>query len=310
MTRPAARRPGTCRSSASARWPPPPSRRSPPLVTGLSAGGDALGVLVGAVVVTAFFCVSGVVVAWAGRIDDTFTLPAALGTFLVKALVLFAVLSALPEDGWLDRSTLAWTVIVGALLWSGVQLRWVWTRQLYYVPPPAPPRVLAASEGPRRSRTRKGPRRAAEIVSGAMAEDSPARGDARPRPASPARAGQWCRDRLDAVIGTMISGMAVWGGVGWLLDHWLDTRVFFPVGIILGMAVAIYLVVARYGAAPPPPGGTGTSRTPGGRRSQPQDAEGTTVTSSALALGSVLARRRIRRRFPGPGLSEFYPEGR
>jgi hypothetical protein len=111
-------------------------------VTGLWAGWpDALGVLAGAVVVSAFFCLSGVVVAWAGRIDDTFTLPAALGTFLVKALVLFALLSALPEDGWLRRLTLAWTVIVGALLWSAVQLRWVWTRQLYYVQPPAPPAV-------------------------------------------------------------------------------------------------------------------------------------------------------------------------
>lgn len=110
------------------------------LVTGLAVGWPgAIGVLVGAAIVSAFFCVSGVVVAWAGRIDDTFTLPAALGTFLVKALVLFALLSALPEDGWLDRSTLAWAVIVGALLWSAVHLRWVWTRQLYYVPPPAAP---------------------------------------------------------------------------------------------------------------------------------------------------------------------------
>jgi len=55
--------------------------------------------------------------------------------------VLFGVLNALPEDGWLDRRTLAWTVILGALLWSGVQLRWVWTRKIYYVPPPAPPRT-------------------------------------------------------------------------------------------------------------------------------------------------------------------------
>jgi hypothetical protein len=109
-------------------------------VVGLLAGwDDAVGVLVGAVIVTAFFCVSGVVIAWAGRISDAYTLPAAVGTFFVKALVLFAVLNALPEDGWLDRLTLAWTVIVGALLWSGVQLRWVWTRPIYYVPPPAPP---------------------------------------------------------------------------------------------------------------------------------------------------------------------------
>ena len=115
------------------------------LVTGVLAGWpDAVGVLVGAGIVTAFFAVSGIVIAWAGRIDDTFTLPAALGMFFVKALVLFALLNALPEDGWLDRRTLAWAVVAGALLWSGVQLRWVWTRQLYYVPPPAPPASSAA----------------------------------------------------------------------------------------------------------------------------------------------------------------------
>ena len=114
-------------------------------VAGLIGGwGSAVGVLAGAATVAAFFCVSAVVIAWAGRIDDAFALPAALGTFLVKALVLFAVLGAIPEDGWLDRLTLAWTVIAAALLWSGVQARWVWTRQLYYVPPPAPPSAAPA----------------------------------------------------------------------------------------------------------------------------------------------------------------------
>ena len=102
-----------------------------------------------------------------------------------------------------------------------------------------------------------------------MAEDDPLRGNSRPRPASPARQGSGAETGY-AVIGTMISGMAVWGGVGWLLDQWADMRVFFPVGIILGMTVAIYLVVARYGATPPPAGGKRTSRTPGGRRSRPQ----------------------------------------
>ena len=109
-------------------------------VVGLIGGWDAAwGVVAGAVVVTAFFCISGVIIAWAGRIDDAFTLPAALGTFLIKALVFFAALSALPADGPVDLLALAWTVVVGALLWSGVQMRWVWTRQLYYVTPPAVP---------------------------------------------------------------------------------------------------------------------------------------------------------------------------
>jgi hypothetical protein len=115
-------------------------------VAGLVAGRPAaLGVVVGAVVVTAFFCISGLVIAWAGRIDDAFTLPAALGTFLVKVLVFFAVLGALPEDGWIDRRSMAWAVVAGALLWSAVQVRWVLTRQLYYVPPPAPRSTDGAS---------------------------------------------------------------------------------------------------------------------------------------------------------------------
>jgi len=125
------------------------------LVVGFVAGwADAVGVLVGALVVTAFFVVSGVVIAWAGRINDTFTLPAALGTFFVKAVVLFGILNALPEDGWLDRLTLAWSVIIGALLWSGVQLRWVWTRPLYYVTPPAPPGQATVPPAPGGTATR------------------------------------------------------------------------------------------------------------------------------------------------------------
>jgi F0F1-type ATP synthase assembly protein I len=80
----------------------------------------------------------------------------------------------------------------------------------------------------------------------------------------------------------MISGMAVWGGVGWLLDRWLDTRVFAPVGILLGVSIAIYVVVVRYGGADPTLGrGTGksgktgrTSSTAGGRRSRPGTQKG------------------------------------
>ncbi len=109
-------------------------------VTGALAGWPhAVGVVVGAAVVVAFFSLSAYVIARAGAIDDTFTLPAALAMFFVKAVVLFGVLNALPEDGWLDRLTMAWTVIVGVLLWSAVQLRWVWTRKIYYVQPPALP---------------------------------------------------------------------------------------------------------------------------------------------------------------------------
>ncbi|WP_051515756.1 hypothetical protein [Candidatus Blastococcus massiliensis] len=116
-------------------------------VAGLVAGWEhAAAIAVTAVIVTAFFAVSGLAVAFAGRIGDTLTLPAALLAFGVKALVLFPVFTGLPEDGWLDRRTVGWSVVVGALLWSVVQLRWVWTRQLQYVPAPAPPPGARDSE--------------------------------------------------------------------------------------------------------------------------------------------------------------------
>jgi hypothetical protein len=116
-----------------------------PVVGVLVSWADALGVVVGAAVVAFFFCLSGLVIAWAGRIADSYTLPAALGSFAVKVLFLFPVLNALPADGWLDRRTFAFTVVAGALLWSAVQARWVWTRQLYYVPPPQPPSSSSAA---------------------------------------------------------------------------------------------------------------------------------------------------------------------
>jgi F0F1-type ATP synthase assembly protein I len=68
----------------------------------------------------------------------------------------------------------------------------------------------------------------------------------------------------------MLSGIIVWGGAGWLLDRWWETRIFTLVGALLGLTVAIYLVVVKYGAVDPPPGGrrpAGT--TPSRRRSRP-----------------------------------------
>ena len=63
----------------------------------------------------------------------------------------------------------------------------------------------------------------------------------------------------------MLSGIIVWGGVGWLLDRWLETRFFILVGTILGLTVAIYLIVVKYGAVEQPPASQRRTRTPPGR---------------------------------------------
>jgi len=65
----------------------------------------------------------------------------------------------------------------------------------------------------------------------------------------------------------MLSGIIVWGGVGWLLDRWWETKFLALVGAIFGLTVAIYLVVVKYGAVDPPPAGrTPTSTSPARRR--------------------------------------------
>jgi len=61
------------------------------------------------------------------------------------------------------------------------------------------------------------------------------------RPPSPAANEGW------AVMTTLIGGFLVWGGVGWLLDHWWGTRLMTPIGLILGMALGIYAVIAKAG---------------------------------------------------------------
>ena len=53
-----------------------------------------------------------------------------------------------------------------------------------------------------------------------------------------------------ASLSTLIGGMAVWGGVGYLLDGWLGTAFFVPTGVLVGMVAAIYLIVKK--ASPHP----------------------------------------------------------
>jgi F0F1-type ATP synthase assembly protein I len=51
-----------------------------------------------------------------------------------------------------------------------------------------------------------------------------------------------------AITSTLIGGMATVGGLGYLLDRFLDTGSgFTALGIVLGAASAIYIVYLRYG---------------------------------------------------------------
>lgn len=49
-----------------------------------------------------------------------------------------------------------------------------------------------------------------------------------------------------AVLGTLVAGIAVWGGAGALLDHLLGTTFLVLIGLLLGFVAAMYLVYIRY----------------------------------------------------------------
>ncbi|HLB62294.1 MAG TPA: hypothetical protein VJN50_06135 [Actinomycetota bacterium] len=51
------------------------------------------------------------------------------------------------------------------------------------------------------------------------------------------------------ILGTLLAGILVWGGVGLLVDRLLgfDRWVFLPIGMLVGIGVAIYVVYVRYG---------------------------------------------------------------
>ena len=47
----------------------------------------------------------------------------------------------------------------------------------------------------------------------------------------------------------LVAGILVWGLIGWLVDRWLDTGgIATGVGVVLGAAGGVYLIVRRLGA--------------------------------------------------------------
>jgi ATP synthase protein I len=50
-----------------------------------------------------------------------------------------------------------------------------------------------------------------------------------------------------SIFGYLLSGLLFWGGAGYFLDRWLDTRYFLLGGLLLGAGAAIYLIWLRFG---------------------------------------------------------------
>jgi ATP synthase protein I len=97
----------------------------------------AAWVLAGLAIVAVFFSVSAYAVAVAGRVADSLTLPVALGTYLIKVVLLGILLVAVRDQPWLDPKPFGLAVLAGTVAWTVVHAHRVWTAQIYYVDPPA-----------------------------------------------------------------------------------------------------------------------------------------------------------------------------
>jgi ATP synthase protein I len=50
-------------------------------------------------------------------------------------------------------------------------------------------------------------------------------------------------------VSYLLGGMLVWGGIGWLVDHFVGTRgIFAGIGAVVGIGGGVYLIVRRLGA--------------------------------------------------------------
>ena len=52
-------------------------------------------------------------------------------------------------------------------------------------------------------------------------------------------------------FGYIVSGVAIYGFLGWLVDQWLETEFVVAIGIIVGAALGIYLTFSRFNRAQP-----------------------------------------------------------
>jgi ATP synthase protein I len=54
------------------------------------------------------------------------------------------------------------------------------------------------------------------------------------------------------VLSYLIGGVALYGFLGWVGDHFLGTGFLLPIGIVIGAALGCYVIIRRFGAIAEP----------------------------------------------------------
>jgi hypothetical protein len=93
----------------------------------------ALGAGVGVLGVAVSYVISGLAVAWADSVNPQLVMPVGLATYVIKIVLLGAVLIAL--SGWdgAARSPLAFGILAGVIAWTAAHLWWITHARIPYV---------------------------------------------------------------------------------------------------------------------------------------------------------------------------------
>ncbi|GII56398.1 ATP synthase protein I [Planotetraspora thailandica] len=102
------------------------------LVTGAKG---ALGAAIGLILVGVFFTLGLAVVSWAGRVSPMAMMAAAVVGYVVKVLVIMAVLTAFQDTTAFNPRAFAFSVIACTLAWTLGEVRGFMKLKMLYVEP-------------------------------------------------------------------------------------------------------------------------------------------------------------------------------
>jgi ATP synthase protein I len=105
------------------------------LGAGLGGSKGLIGAVMGVALVAAFFGISIVVVGRAARVSPQVMMATALGTYLVKIVVLLFLVGQFQDSTAFNPRIFGLTAIVCILSYSGAQVIWSMRRKLLYVHP-------------------------------------------------------------------------------------------------------------------------------------------------------------------------------
>jgi hypothetical protein len=94
------------------------------------------------------------------------------------------------------------------------------------------------------------------------------------------------------VFSYLLSGMAAYGLIGWLIGRAVGVPMLFPIGMLVGIAISLGFVIWRYGR----PAGLGQQESPAGLGQQESNASAGDDNDTKTGMSAAASRRASHRR--------------